>query len=106
MIANVVTIIIVAVIRIWLVKRIIPRFSIREYAIKFGFAVMIIVLLSSIIPVYMYYSFSESFLRFCLVISSFIMSLSLTSYYIALNNEMRKKVVAQIGRKLKMKINY
>jgi O-antigen/teichoic acid export membrane protein len=98
MIANVIMISLCGVLKFFIVKRLVPEFSIKEYFLKFVVVVGIIAVLSSIFPVWIHYIFQEGFLRLFLVVGSFILILSLMTYYIALNRQMRKKLLLKIKK--------
>ncbi|GHT18147.1 hypothetical protein FACS189429_4020 [Bacteroidia bacterium] len=100
MVANVVMITLCGILKFFVVKHLVPEFSIKEYFLKFVVIAGIIAVLSSILPVWIHYTFQEGFVRLFLVCGSFIVVLGLASYYIALNRRMRKRVLYQIGSKL------
>jgi len=97
MVANVVMITLCGILKFFVLKYLVPEFSIKYYFLKFVVVVGIIAVLSSILPVGIHYALQEGFLRLVLVAVSFVAVLGLTSYYIALNKSMRKKVLYQIG---------
>lgn len=101
MVVNIIIIIFVFCIRLFLVKRIIPKFSIKEYIFKFCFVSFVIAGLSSILPIWIHYSFNEGFLRFILVSGSFAITLCFLSYFIALDKQTRGELLLWIRNKLK-----
>jgi O-antigen/teichoic acid export membrane protein len=104
MIANVIMIAVCSILIFFVVKYLVPQFSIRQYILKYAVTVGIIAVLSSIIPFGIYFSCDEGFLRLFLVSGSFVFTLALTSYFIALNSKMRKKAWLQIINRLKLHI--
>lgn len=102
MIVNVITMTIFAVIKIFILKRLIPLISLRELFLKFILIALIIAILSMAIPIWIHYSLDKGFLRFCLVSGSFVVILCIASYFIALNNDMKQKLRQLIYNKLKI----
>jgi O-antigen/teichoic acid export membrane protein len=102
MVVNIISIFIFTIIKILILKNKIPQFSLRKLCLNFVLIIGIIAVLSSLLPIWIHYSFEEGFLRFLLVSGSFVFILFLTSYHIALNRQMRAKAHLIIDGRLRI----
>lgn len=80
----------------------VPEFSVKQFIIKVVAVCLIILLLSSILPVYIYCSFNYGWLRFVLVTGTSIFSVIIFSYFIALKSEQKKKILTFSLNKIHM----
>ncbi|NRT13274.1 polysaccharide biosynthesis protein [Flavobacterium sp. 14A] len=81
----------------------IPEFSISEFLKKVVMINLIIVVLSSIMPLIIYYSMEEGFLRFLIVGFTSVVSIGIATYYIAIDNDMRKASKSYLLNKISLK---
>ena len=98
---NIILLIIVIVIGLFIVKKLIPTFSISDFYKKTIFVCFMIFILSSIFPMFLHLFLEEGWIRLLLVILTFAFVLCITSFFIALNKEMRQKVISIILKKVK-----
>jgi O-antigen/teichoic acid export membrane protein len=101
MIVNIVLLIISVAINIFILKHLIPKFSLTEFILKFFMVSVLLLVLSSIVPVWLHFSLEEGFIRFCVVLLSFTIILCVFTYCFALNKIMKQKLRNIIYKQIK-----
>jgi len=91
-ITNIILLIMGIIINMIILKRLISQFSIPDFIQKSILPVFIVLAISLILPIWIHVSLSEGGKRFLLVCCSSVLVLCTASYFIALNNAMRKKL--------------
>ena len=102
MIINIVLLILNVIINIIILKYNVPTFSLKKFVLNFIINSVIITVITSVLPLWIHFSLKEGLTRFLLVSSSFVLILCTTSYFIALNDSMKKTIKILVINKLKI----
>ena len=86
-----------------ILREYIPEFSIFKFCKEVLSVCFLIVLISSIIPISIYCNMEPGFIRFILVSLTSVITISISTYSIAMNNETRNKLKIFIFSKLRSK---
>jgi Na+-driven multidrug efflux pump len=84
-------------------QKYIPEFSISKFYHEVILVCLLIVLISSIIPLGFYHIMETGFVRFVLVSLTSAISISVSSYYIAMNKEIRNQLKLFVLSKINIK---
>jgi O-antigen/teichoic acid export membrane protein len=81
---------------IFIFRRIVPAFSVSRFFIKVFIICLLISSLSLLLPLYLYYSMDMGWGRFISIVFGSIGMITLSSYFIALNDDLRKMIKKRI----------
>lgn len=103
MVTNIALYVIALIINLVALKKLVPKFSLKAFVLKYCFIAITIAIITSILPLFIHFSMKEGLIRFLLVSGSFVVILFIMSYFIALSNDMKQKLRQLIYNKLKLK---
>jgi len=84
-------------------KSLISHFSITKILMKVTLICLYVIFLSSLFPIFFHITLDEGWIRFFLVIFSSILSCLFVGYFVALDREIRMKLVRMVLAKLKFR---
>jgi O-antigen/teichoic acid export membrane protein len=93
--------VIVFFVKLSIIHSYIPQISIIHFIKKTVLIVIFISAISAILPLFIHFSLNEGWLRLILVTLSSTVTMAIATYYIALNKQMKQKVVAIVSNKIR-----
>jgi O-antigen/teichoic acid export membrane protein len=102
-IISIVIFVIVLFVRLYICYYSVPQLSILRFLKEVLLIGFIVIILSSILPIFICFSLEQGFSRFLLVTLSSLMMVSTTTYYIALSKQMRTRITKMVVNRIKNK---
>ena len=102
-VTNALLMVIYCIVYIFMLRSVIPKFSVNKILRQSTLVIFIFVLISSLLPLYFHYLYDEGWKRLLLVCISSVFSILITGYFIFLNKKTRKNLIKITLRKIKYK---
>jgi O-antigen/teichoic acid export membrane protein len=99
-VVNIVLLFIGYISNLYILKSLVPDFSVSKFFTKVIFLCIFIALISSLLPVYVYYHLNEGWTRFLLICISSTCMIVISTYFLGINKELRNKGWNLVMKKL------